>query len=141
MGGGRLPHSPTAKGGTHPPWGVGPRAWCPESNFPTAKNKRPPSRRLLPLLTVVTAMMAVSIIRSCTYEFQCKYTNTNTVQEKNSGSRVLSQMSQTRRARAPSLNISPLTINLICLHLTHIYDAHKSFSGCNKSEIAPNVSN
>ena len=51
---------PTTKRGTHPPWGVGPRAWCPESNFPTAKNKRPPSRRLLPLLTVVTAMMAVA---------------------------------------------------------------------------------
>ena len=32
-----------------------------------------------------------------------------------SSSMVLSQMSQTRRAAAPSLNIFPLTINLICL--------------------------
>ena len=28
-----LPHSPTAKGGTNPLWGVGPRAWWAESNF------------------------------------------------------------------------------------------------------------
>ena len=37
-----IPPPPTAKGGTYPPWGMGPPTWWAEPNFPTAKNKRPP---------------------------------------------------------------------------------------------------
>ena len=47
---------PTAKGGTHPPWGVGPPARWAESDFPTAINFLLPPSPPSMFIAVVTAM-------------------------------------------------------------------------------------